>query len=89
MKYVYVDLLVSNIFLYLWREREREIFETNNVTDDVGLNLAICPYNQIIWSVVRDSKFCQITKFKIFLADHISFRKKIIWSFLKFEIFVC
>ena len=84
---------MSVIFFYIYgereREREREIFETNNVTDDVGLNLAKCPYNQIIWSVVRDSKFCQITKFKIFLADHISFRKKIIWSFLKFEIFVC
>jgi hypothetical protein len=70
-------------------EREREIFETNNVTDDFGLNLAKSSHNQIIWSVERDLKFCQTTKFKIFLAHHISFRKKIIWSFLKFEIFVC
>jgi hypothetical protein len=71
------------------REREREIFETNNVTDDFGLNLAKSSHNQIIWSVGRDLKFCQATKLKIFVADHISFRKKIILSFLKFEIFVC
>jgi hypothetical protein len=57
------------------REREREIFETNNVTDDFGLNLAKSSHNQIIWSVGRDLKFCQTTKFKTFVADRISFRK--------------
>jgi hypothetical protein len=71
------------------REREREIFETIYDTDDLGLSLAKSSHNQIIWSVGRGLKFCQTTKFKILLADHISFRKKIIWSFLKFEIFVC
>jgi hypothetical protein len=47
------------------------IFETNNVTDDFGLNLAKSSHNQIVWSVGRDLKFCQTTKFKILLADHI------------------
>ena len=69
MKYVYVDLLVgNNYFIFMEREREREsereIFETNNVTDDFSLNLANSSYNQIIWSVGRDSKFFQTTKFK-------------------------
>jgi hypothetical protein len=65
MKYVYVDLLVgNNYFIFMEREREREIFETNNVTDDFSLNLANSSYNQIIWSVGQDSKFFQTTKFK-------------------------
>ena len=75
--------------MYGEREREREIFKANHVADAFGLNLAKSSYNQIIWSIGRDLKFCQTTKFKIFLADHISFRKIIIWSFLKSEIFVC
>jgi hypothetical protein len=42
---------VGNNFLYLWREREREreMFETNNVTDEFGLNLAERSHNPFIW----------------------------------------